>query len=254
MTYRVKLTPSKKGPCNKIIPLTFFRLSDTLKINLTANILTTDFDDNSSLEPFEPKPGENDEKFKDIPFQLRVLDVETKQPIEGARISFSTPTLSYRTLKTDRNGFATRNLHNRYEVSASGYEMAKFGISLGCSDSIRTALLAPYDPNKKREFEYFYEYEAQNPIKTEDTLDRITSEIEQKLLEPFSEGNYKPNNIVFLMDVSASMLDHERLSLLKSSILQLVELLRPEDIVSIITFSDETKILIPPRALTKEIK
>ncbi|MGB1103892.1 MAG: VWA domain-containing protein [Crocinitomicaceae bacterium] len=256
MTYRIKLTPSKKGPYNKVIPLTFFRLSDTLKINLTANILTTDFDDNSSLEPFEPQPGENDEKFKDIPFQLRVLDVETKQPIEGARISFSIPTPSYRTLKTDRNGFATRNLHNRYEVSvsASGYEMAKFGISLGCSDSIRTVLLAPYDPNKKREFEYFYEYEAQNPIKTEDTLDRITSEIEQKLLEPFSEGNYKPNNIVFLMDVSASMLDHDRLSLLKSSILQLVELLRPEDIVSIITFSDETKILIPPTALTKENK
>lgn len=256
MTYRVKITPDEKGSFDKVIPLSFFRISDTLKIHLKANVTTTNFDDMTGLEPFEPQPGKNDERFKDIPFQIRVLDIETKEPIEGARISFSTPTPSYRTLKTDQTGYARRDLHNRYEVNvmASDYESASFGISLGCQDSIRTVLLAPYDPNKKREFEYFYEYEEQNPIKTEDTLDQITAEAEKELLEPFSAGNYKPNNIVFLMDVSASMLDHNRLTLLKSSIIQLVELLRPEDLVSIITFSDETKILIPPTRLSTENK
>lgn len=253
LLYRVKINPDKTGEFHKTIPLTFFRLSDTVFLDLRANVLTTDFEDNTPLELFDDKPGKNDEAFKDFPVRFKILDLETKEPIPNASISFTSSSPAYRVLKTDDEGKATRILHNLYDVSifAMGYESVTIGISLGCNDSVRTVLLPKYDPNKKREYEYFYEYEAQNPIKIIDTLDQLEPSEEEILLEPLAKGNYKPNNIVFLMDVSISMKDHDRMALLKSSIIQLVELMRPEDNISIITFSEDTKLIVPPTYLNK---
>ena len=249
--YRVKITPPETGPFEKTIPLSFFRLSDTIKLTLKGNALTTDFDDKAPLVQFDAAPGKNDEPFKDFPVKFRVLDIDTKEPIEAATISFSANSPTYKRLATNANGEATRTLHNLYDVTifAFGYESARFGISLGCNDSVRTVLLPKYDPNKKRPYEYFYEYEANHSIGSEDSLEKMDINEEAELLKPFDEGNYKPNNIVFLMDVSISMKDHNRIELLKSAIIQLVELMRPEDNISLITFSEHTRVLVPPTYL-----
>lgn len=253
LQYRVKIIPRETGPFEKTIPLSFFRLSDTIKLKLKANILTTDFEDKTILEQFEKKPGKNDEPFKEFPVRFRVLDLETDQPIPNASVSFSAISPSYKLLRTNSNGEAQRALNNLYDVSifAAGYESAKIGISLGCSDSIRTVKLAKYDPNKKREYEYFYEYEGQNPIKLNDSLITLNDAEERELLTPLEKGNYKPNNIVFLMDVSISMKDHNRISLLKSAVIQLIELMRPMDNLSIITFSEKTNVIVSPTFLNK---
>jgi Mg-chelatase subunit ChlD len=227
-------------------------LSDTVYLNLTANVLTTNFKDNSLLEPIPEKLGKNDETFKDFNAVFRVIDAETRLPISGASITFLSSSPTYKNLETDKNGKAIRILHNRYDVSiyAFGYETVTVGISLGCNDSIRTVALVERDTNSKTEAEYMYEYEGSNPIIIKDTLADIDPFDEERLLEPLTEGNYKPNNIVFLMDISISMKDHERMGLLKSAIIQLVELLRPEDNVSIITFSEQTNILVVPTYLS----
>lgn len=53
------------------------------------------------------------------------------------------------------------------------------------------------------------------------------------------------NNMIVLLDVSASMDDPDKLALLKSSIVKLSDLLRPEDDISILTFADEGKVILP---------
>lgn len=64
------------------------------------------------------------------------------------------------------------------------------------------------------------------------------------------------NNMVFLLDVSASMDRPEKLSLLKESISFLVDLMRPQDEISIIIYSGDARIILnPTSALFKaEIK
>jgi len=64
------------------------------------------------------------------------------------------------------------------------------------------------------------------------------------------------NNMVFLLDVSASMDRPEKLNLLKESISHLVDLMRPEDEISIIIYSGDARIILnPTSALFKaEIK
>jgi len=66
-----------------------------------------------------------------------------------------------------------------------------------------------------------------------------------KLGEPSLEG-FATNNLIFLIDISSSMDDEEKLPLLKSSLAQLLSLMRKEDNISIIAYSDKAELLLPP--------
>ncbi len=59
------------------------------------------------------------------------------------------------------------------------------------------------------------------------------------------EANLPPSNIVFLIDVSGSMSDPDKLPLLKQSFAMLVEKLRPQDRVSIVTYAGSSGLVLP---------
>ena len=65
-------------------------------------------------------------------------------------------------------------------------------------------------------------------------------EKEESVLSPLL---YKPNNIVFLVDVSSSMKDSTKLAVLQHSINYLIENLRPSDRVTLISYADSVKVL-----------
>ena len=54
---------------------------------------------------------------------------------------------------------------------------------------------------------------------------------------------YKPNNIIFLVDVSSSMKDTNKLKVMQYALHHLIEVLRPSDKVTFITYADSVKIL-----------
>jgi Ca-activated chloride channel family protein len=62
----------------------------------------------------------------------------------------------------------------------------------------------------------------------------------------FSESHYKPVNVVFVLDVSASMNQGDKIELMKFSLLQLTDLIRPCDHMAIVTYSDMANVLVPP--------
>lgn len=53
-----------------------------------------------------------------------------------------------------------------------------------------------------------------------------------------------PNNLVFLIDVSGSMLDYNKLPLVKQALLMLVENLRPKDRISIVTYAGSDSVVM----------
>ncbi|MEO1435165.1 MAG: VWA domain-containing protein [Bacteroidota bacterium] len=65
---------------------------------------------------------------------------------------------------------------------------------------------------------------------------------------------YASNNLVLLLDVSASMNTAEKLGLLKSSFRYLVNLMRPQDRVAIITYSGDSKLILESTAATMSNK
>jgi Ca-activated chloride channel family protein len=58
-------------------------------------------------------------------------------------------------------------------------------------------------------------------------------------------GRRPPCNLVFLVDVSGSMGDANKLTLVKTSLQLLVEQLREEDRVAIVTYADSTRLVLP---------
>lgn len=73
---------------------------------------------------------------------------------------------------------------------------------------------------------------------------------EPEKTEPVKKGDllldehlYKPNNIVFLVDVSSSMKDSTKLPILQYSMQYLIEALRPTDVVTLISYADSVRIL-----------
>lgn len=61
----------------------------------------------------------------------------------------------------------------------------------------------------------------------------------------FDETNFKPINVTFVLDISASMNQGEKMELMKFSLYQLTDMLRKQDKISIVTYADETNILLP---------
>ncbi|MCP4440497.1 MAG: VWA domain-containing protein [Aureispira sp.] len=73
---------------------------------------------------------------------------------------------------------------------------------------------------------------------------------EPELGDPTLDG-FATNNLVFLLDVSSSMNQPEKLPLLKSALGQLLELMRPEDNITLIAYSGKAKIILPPTSAEK---
>ena len=79
-----------------------------------------------------------------------------------------------------------------------------------------------------------FEEDSLTYINQTDTFDR----------EIFSKENYFANNIVFLLDISTSMKYNGKLELLKASMLELVQLIRPIDKVTIVGYSSSASLLL----------
>lgn len=70
--------------------------------------------------------------------------------------------------------------------------------------------------------------------------------IEQKVISGstlFPEDQYRPNNLVFLVDISGSMRDTLKLPLMKLALHQLIDGLREVDRITFITYADTIKVL-----------
>lgn len=84
----------------------------------------------------------------------------------------------------------------------------------------------------------------------ENVVEPIFSPADIKLknipFEDFGEQYFKPVNVVFVLDVSSSMLVGNRLELLKFSLYELIDYLRPQDQMSVVAYSSKTRLLFGP--------
>ncbi|MFN0202007.1 MAG: VWA domain-containing protein [Bacteroidia bacterium] len=62
--------------------------------------------------------------------------------------------------------------------------------------------------------------------------------------DPYSYDDVAENNLILLMDVSGSMNSRDKLQLLKTSFLDLIQYMRKEDKVTAISFAGKTKVLV----------
>ncbi|MFT5156802.1 MAG: Mg-chelatase subunit ChlD [Bacteroidia bacterium] len=87
---------------------------------------------------------------------------------------------------------------------------------------------------------------------TTDSTTKITPEIKKEDIADFDEtgtlnpSKYASNNIVFLIDVSSSMQLDNKLVNLQTSMTHLVDVLRAQDLVSIVIYSSKARVVLEP--------
>ncbi|MCB0397605.1 MAG: VWA domain-containing protein [Flavobacteriales bacterium] len=83
--------------------------------------------------------------------------------------------------------------------------------------------------------------ETKTVIQPPEPIQHVTEPAESAVLP---ESHYKPINLIFLADVSGSMKDSLKLGLMKTAMTRAVEVCRPGDKISLVTYADDARILL----------
>lgn len=125
---------------------------------------------------------------------------------------------------------------------------------------VNNSQLPPKDAVRMEEWLNFFNYDLEFPGESDEHPIKITSEIapcpwneEDDLLMIKLQGklppplvNLPPSNLVFLLDVSGSMDARNKLPLVQECMIKLVDKLRAEDNVSIVTYAGYSELVLEP--------
>ncbi|CAA6820168.1 MAG: Unknown protein [uncultured Aureispira sp.] len=86
----------------------------------------------------------------------------------------------------------------------------------------------------------------------QEILDSIEYRKNNPQVGDMSLNGFATNNLVFLLDISSSMKDTNKLPLLKEALVQLLDLMRAEDNITLITYSGKAEVVLPPTSVSSE--
>lgn len=279
---RLKPNGKKLGKFNYEVEVyTSDKLTPTI-LKIKGNI--KEFEENSlsamqACPDFGSKPSIYATNFK---ITVVTIDKETKEILSNSTVSMIQNGLPIGNWKTNKNGQVVEKIPLGYTYFYSthvGYLPAEQGtyvnfqrnyIVLELSKDPMYCLPVPVEfqkptkptepivaekPMEKIDTQIIVQEEI--PITVESlvakepttaTNEIVSIEFNQIPFDNFESKYFKPINVVFVLDKSSSMLQGDKLELMKYSLYQLTNYLRPEDKMSIVTYSSTAKVLVPPTA------
>jgi len=248
---RWKFNPFKEGKFHDEIELWFSTLDKPTLLKIKGDVKYIDPYSNPACPNFNDRPAGEEKGFLT---DFIVLEKNSGQPIKNASIKVVDRGMTTADFLTNRKGEYQMKLPIRYFyflVEADGYTS---------SDK--------YSYVNSKNHRFLFELE---PLEIPKSSEKIESEIFEKIDEPtteaveevltelikednseFSSQIYAPNNIVFLVDVSGSMNSNGRLDILKASMIELVQMLRPQDRVSLVSYARSADVILPPTSGTEK--
>lgn len=260
---RVLYAPTEKGSINEDLPIHFSCFDAPIVVNFTGfteNIPTTN---NTSCPNFNQQ-GANAKVTFD--FTVKVVDAETGELIPESTVEMIKNGSIFEILNTKKKGFVERPLELGYYYfigSNELYESNEFGAYVNRKNNIITIpltkkaieepLLALEEETiepEVEEVEVIIEEEVPSEDINEEEPSVILEEVENEpetaveLYPEFSLRDYRPNNIVFLVDVSSSMNQGGKLDLLKASMIELAKILRPVDKITVVSYATKANVIL----------
>ena len=258
---RIQISPFEKGKFNEKIPIYLSDRMDAVDVRMKGDLKDINISQTKQCPSFDQKDINREQSFD---FKATVLDRNTRRPIEDAKINLISNGMLAHQLETNKRGFARKTIRlglYYFYTQADGYvsnDRVKYVnrnndsilIWLDKKEEEPVASLPPPidDPVVT------IEPEKIDPI---DSVEIIIEETEPDLTlieiptnEPIETGDlplskYKPNNVVFLLDISSSMNIKGRFDLLKASMISLTQILRDVDNVTMVSYATSARILMP---------
>lgn len=200
----------------------------------------------------------------DNEFHISVRELLGNTPIDEAEIAVYRDGRKLGNLETNEHGEVSTQLsYGRYffSINYNGYQLDT-ALYVNAVNSHLLAMLEADQIIRDDEIELEELARVENRqiptgSKPAETISPPVAEqtipvLEEITPEPEAEGensllplsNFKENNLVFLVDVSTSMKKNGKLDLLKIAMVELLDVLRPVDRFSLISYSSETNVII----------
>ena len=250
---RVLFTPTQKGIIHEKLPIHFSCFDKPIVVEFTGYTENLPTNSSTSCPNFEQQ-GVNTVVTFD--FTVKVVDAETNQLLPESEVKMIKNGMVAELLDTKKKGFAERPLEIGYYyfiASNEAYISNELGAYVNRKNNIITIPLV-----KKKVEEVFVEnVEILDPILPEEieenevvTIEETGPEVKEiveeteELYPEFSLKDYRPNNIVFLVDVSSSMNQSGKLDLLKASMIEMTKMLRPVDKITVVSYATRANLIL----------
>jgi len=264
---RVQFTPKVKGPFSEKIDVHFSCYTEPKCIKVTG---FTEVVPSSSIAC----PSFSDQNINtslNFELEVTVIDKDTREPIEKAQIVLIKNGVPVEKLITNSKGSVEKEVElglYYFVVSAETYfptEFVKYVnrnnnvvlVELEKDPEAELLVLEENKPDEEIEIddgtEVIFESDVIESIPNEeviiveeikDTIVETVVEVEDDPYPNFSLNDYKPSNIVFLVDVSSSMAYTGKLDLLKVAMIELTGMLRDVDKITIVSYADNANLIL----------
>lgn len=258
---RLQINPITKGRFSEEVQIYTSDKDLPTIIKLTANI-TKIVNNNNSFKvcpDFNTTPSQRNNQTN---FELTVvtIDQETRQPIPSSNVSVIKNGIIQWSKTTDKNGIIQEKTDlgfTYFRAQHPNYESNEIGGYVNFKRNYveielikKKNLVALISENEQKESETYKEDKLIEGLtqeyKTDTTSNTLSKEFKDIDLDDFNDVNFMPANITFILDISASMRMGEKMELMKFALIQLSEMLRIQDNISIVTYSSDAQILLKP--------
>jgi Mg-chelatase subunit ChlD len=231
--------PSRAAKFKETIKLYYNGSPEPLSIEVKGDIKKILAKDLSACVNFDPKSGSFSNGNASIPLMskhsVRFMDTTTGKLIKEGSILYISQTSREKSERSTYDGLLESMIPigpYAFVVTAPGYETIMMEKYIPMGGSKETFMLSPLPkPDTKTD------------SLQKEPLTEIPKQLDLSTL--LDERVYKPNNIVFLIDISGSMKEPEKLPLLKQSMVKLMEPIRPIDKITIVTYGTDVRIAVP---------
>lgn len=243
-------------------------------IKLTGNITETSSDQSNSFLACPDFNSTPQSRKTATDFELTVITVDknTRKLLEMSSVTILQNGQPLGIFKTDKKGEVKRRIplgFTYFYGTHEGYYPTELGSYVNAQRNVvileltQKPIVTTPKPDPKPDV-----IAVTPPVEKEPTIIEIEEKLEDQLAQEivtsspvkdtvtpkklsdldknnFDETNFKPINVTFVLDISASMNQGEKMELMKYSLYQLTDMLRKQDKISIVTYASETKLLLP---------
>jgi hypothetical protein len=236
---------SKKGRFEKTIPLYFSNLNTSFDISIKGNIksiLETAYTICPSIENSKPLQASQ------IPLEVIVKDAANNLTINDARVEVTKNKFVYNCVR----GFASTKLKCRVDYGTldvfaekKGYLSKEINFVYNADNYTCVIYL------KKQIDSLITPVIPEEPILIRPKQNTVVQEEEPTPVyipvaytdSGFNSYKYKPNHLIFIIDISGSMQDSTKLYYLKRSIKEITSVIRLQDHITLIAYTNKVKVV-----------